>query len=108
MEMTEATDRPAVTGQLDAVVIGAGFAGLYMVHRLREQGFSVHGFEQGDGVGGTWYWNRYPGARCDSEIMYYSFSFLPTWNRSGRSPSGTRRSRRSCATWRRWPAGSTC
>ncbi len=62
---------------LDAVVIGAGFAGLYMVHRLREQGFSVRGFERGDGVGGTWYWNRYPGARCDSEIMYYSFSFLP-------------------------------
>jgi cyclohexanone monooxygenase len=62
---------------LDVVVIGAGFAGLYMVHRLREQGFAVHGFERGDGVGGTWYWNRYPGARCDSEIMYYSFSFLP-------------------------------
>ena len=61
---------------LDAVVIGAGFAGLYMVYRLREQGFSVHGYERGDGVGGTWYWNRYPGARCDSEIMYYSFSFL--------------------------------
>ena len=48
-----------------------------MLYRLREQGFSVHGFEQGDGVGGTWYWNRYPGARCDSEIMYYSFSFMP-------------------------------
>jgi cyclohexanone monooxygenase len=48
-----------------------------MLYRLREQGFSVHGFEQGDGVGGTWYWNRYPGARCDSEIMYYSYSFLP-------------------------------
>jgi cyclohexanone monooxygenase len=62
---------------LDVVVIGAGFAGLYMVHRLRELGFSVHGYERGDGVGGTWYWNRYPGARCDSEIMYYSFSFLP-------------------------------
>jgi cation diffusion facilitator CzcD-associated flavoprotein CzcO len=62
---------------LDAVVIGAGFAGLYMVYRLREAGFSVHGFERGDGVGGTWYWNRYPGARCDSEIMFYSFSFLP-------------------------------
>jgi cation diffusion facilitator CzcD-associated flavoprotein CzcO len=65
------------TEPIDAVVIGAGFAGLYMVHRLRELGFSVHGFERGDGVGGTWYWNRYPGARCDSEIMYYSFSFLP-------------------------------
>jgi cation diffusion facilitator CzcD-associated flavoprotein CzcO len=61
---------------LDVVVIGAGFAGLYMVHSLRERGFTVHGFERGDGVGGTWYWNRYPGARCDSEIMFYSFSFL--------------------------------
>jgi cyclohexanone monooxygenase len=62
---------------LDAVVIGAGFAGLYMAYRLRADGFTVRGFERGDGVGGTWYWNRYPGARCDSEIMYYSFSFLP-------------------------------
>jgi cyclohexanone monooxygenase len=58
-------------------VIGAGFAGMYMVHRLRESGFSVHGLEAGRGVGGTWYWNRYPGARCDCETMYYSFSFLP-------------------------------
>jgi cation diffusion facilitator CzcD-associated flavoprotein CzcO len=76
--MTEAPDSlTPEAGPLDAVVIGAGFAGLYMVHKLRQQGFSVHGFEQGSGVGGTWYWNRYPGARCDSEIMYYSFSFLP-------------------------------
>jgi cation diffusion facilitator CzcD-associated flavoprotein CzcO len=65
------------TPDYDAVVIGAGFAGLYMVHRLREDGFRVLGVEAGDGVGGTWYWNRYPGARCDSESMYYSFSFLP-------------------------------
>jgi cation diffusion facilitator CzcD-associated flavoprotein CzcO len=64
-------------GDYDAVVIGAGFAGLYMVYRLREAGFRVLGVEAGDGVGGTWYWNRYPGARCDSESMYYSFSFLP-------------------------------
>ena len=63
--------------RLDAIVIGAGFAGMYMVHKLRELGFSVHGFEAGEGVGGTWYWNRYPGARCDSESMYYSYSFLP-------------------------------
>jgi len=62
---------------LDAIVVGAGFAGLYMLHRLREQGLSVHGYEAGSGVGGTWYWNRYPGARCDSESMYYSYSFLP-------------------------------
>jgi cyclohexanone monooxygenase len=61
----------------DAIVIGAGFAGLYMVYRLREQGMSVRGFEAGASVGGTWYWNRYPGARCDSESMYYSYSFLP-------------------------------
>ena len=67
----------STTGAFDAIVIGAGFAGIYMVHRLRESGFSVHGLEAGGGVGGTWYWNRYPGARCDSESMYYSFSFLP-------------------------------
>src|SRR4051794_23936483 len=47
----------------DAVVVGAGFAGLYMLHRLRNAGFSVRVFEAGDSVGGTWYWNRYPGAR---------------------------------------------
>jgi cyclohexanone monooxygenase len=76
--MTQETSSQAQPHEpLDAIVIGAGFAGLYMLYRLREQGFSVHGFEQGSGVGGTWYWNRYPGARCDSEIMYYSFSFLP-------------------------------
>src|SRR5580698_7305962 len=59
----------------DAVVVGAGFAGMYMLHRLRGQGFSVRVYEQGDGVGGTWYWNRYPGARCDVESMQYSYSF---------------------------------
>jgi cyclohexanone monooxygenase len=47
----------------DAVVVGAGFAGMYMLHRLRGLGLSVRVYEQGDGVGGTWYWNRYPGAR---------------------------------------------
>ena len=59
----------------DVVVVGAGFAGMYMLHRLRGQGFSVRVYEQGDGVGGTWYWNRYPGARCDVESMQYSYSF---------------------------------
>ncbi|MFJ8025443.1 flavin-containing monooxygenase [Streptomyces sp. NPDC096311] len=61
--------------QVDAVVIGAGFAGLYQLHRLRELGFTTQGFEAGGGVGGTWYWNRYPGARCDVESMDYSYSF---------------------------------
>ena len=61
--------------RLDAVVVGAGFAGLYMLHRLRGLGLSTQVFEAGDGVGGTWYWNRYPGARCDVESMDYSYSF---------------------------------
>jgi cyclohexanone monooxygenase len=59
----------------DVVVVGAGFAGLYMLQRLRRLGFSAHVYEQGAGVGGTWYWNRYPGARCDVESMQYSYSF---------------------------------
>jgi cyclohexanone monooxygenase len=59
----------------DVVVVGAGFAGLYMLYRLRGLGFSVRVFEQGGDVGGTWYWNRYPGARCDVESMQYSYSF---------------------------------
>ena len=63
--------------RFDAVVVGAGFAGLYMLLRLRELGMRVVVFEAGDGVGGTWYWNRYPGARCDAESMGYSYSFSP-------------------------------
>ncbi|GAB6998546.1 MAG: flavin-containing monooxygenase [Bradyrhizobium sp.] len=59
----------------DAVIVGAGFAGMYMLHRLRGLSFSARVFEAGSGVGGTWYWNRYPGARCDVESMQYSFSF---------------------------------
>jgi len=60
---------------LDAVIVGAGFAGLYMLHRLRGLGLSARVYEAGDGIGGTWYWNRYPGARCDVESMDYSYSF---------------------------------
>ena len=60
----------------DVVVIGAGFAGIYLVHKLRDDlGLDVKVFERGGGIGGTWYWNRYPGARCDFESDYYSFSF---------------------------------
>jgi cyclohexanone monooxygenase len=59
----------------DAIVVGAGFAGLYMLHRLRGLGLSAVVLESGGGVGGTWYWNRYPGARCDVESTYYSYSF---------------------------------
>src|ERR1700704_4249836 len=63
------------TQTYDVVVVGAGFAGMYMLHRLRGLGLSVRVCEQGGDVGGTWYWNRYPGARCDVESMQYSYSF---------------------------------
>jgi len=60
---------------VDAVVVGAGFAGLYMVQRLREAGQTIQGFEAGEDVGGTWYWNRYPGARCDIPSLLYSYTW---------------------------------
>src|ERR1700759_429993 len=60
---------------LDIVVVGAGFAGLYALHKLRSEGYSVRVLEAGDGIGGTWFWNRYPGARCDVESLEYSYSF---------------------------------
>lgn len=70
-----ATTEPAVEA-LDAVIIGAGFSGLYMLYRARDVlGLRACVFEAGDGVGGTWFWNRYPGARCDSESFYYCYSF---------------------------------
>ena len=62
---------------VDVVVVGAGFAGLYTLYRLRERGMSARVFETGTDVGGTWYWNRYPGARCDVESLQYSYSFSP-------------------------------
>ena len=62
-------------GELDAVVVGAGFAGLYMLHRLRKAGFASTVLESADDVGGTWYWNRYPGARCDIPTTDYTYSF---------------------------------
>ena len=58
--------------QIDMIIVGAGFAGLYMIHRAREAGLSVRCFEIGSGVGGTWYWNRYPGARVDICLLYTS------------------------------------
>jgi len=76
---------------LDVAIIGAGFSGMYMLHKARDQmGLSARVFEAGDGVGGTWYWNRYPGARCDSESYYYSYSFSSEleqeWEWSSRYP----------------------
>ncbi len=67
--------RESETQEVDVVVVGAGFGGLYMLYRLLKMGLSVKVLEKGSGVGGTWYWNRYPGARCDVESMEYSYQF---------------------------------
>ena len=72
------------TRQFDAIVIGAGFAGLYMLHKLRGLGLTARVIEAGDGIGGTWFWNRYPGARVDINSMEYSFSFDPALEREWR------------------------
>ena len=73
-----ANDTEKATGtEVDAVVVGAGFAGLYLIHRLRQMGHSVIAFDSADDVGGTWYWNRYPGARCDIPTTDYTYSFDP-------------------------------
>src|ERR671911_980078 len=66
---------PGQSSDFDAVIVGAGFAGLYMLYRLRNLGLSARVYEAGGGIGGTSYWNRYPGARCDVESMDYSYSF---------------------------------
>jgi len=75
----------------DAIIIGAGFAGLYMLHSLRDKlGLSARVYESGNGVGGTWYWNRYPGARCDTDSYIYCYTFdkqlLQEWEWSERYP----------------------
>ncbi|WP_233517853.1 flavin-containing monooxygenase [Geodermatophilus marinus] len=80
--MTQKDHQPSSTAvrgipEVDAVVVGAGMSGLYMLHKLRGLGLTVQVFEKGDGVGGTWFWNRYPGARVDVKSMDYSFSFDP-------------------------------
>ena len=86
--MSQATQAPKA---VDAVVVGAGFAGMYALHKLRDQGLQVQVFEAGTGVGGTWYWNRYPGARVDSQAYIYQYWFsedlLNEWNWSERFPA---------------------
>lgn len=76
MDQHGTSDRPIPSH--DVVIVGAGFSGLYMLHRVRDVlGLDAVVLEAGGGVGGTWFWNRYPGARCDSESYYYSYSFSP-------------------------------
>ncbi|CAN5515814.1 NAD(P)/FAD-dependent oxidoreductase [soil metagenome] len=87
--MTTTTHNPPI--ELDALIIGAGFSGLYMLKQLRDKlGMSAKVLERGTGVGGTWYWNRYPGARCDSDAYIYGFTFdrelLQEWQWSERYP----------------------
>ncbi len=79
MEVGQAAPRPDDVEQqaFDVLVIGAGFAGLYALYKLRQLGLSVRVLEKAEGVGGTWFWNRYPGARCDIESIEYSYSFSP-------------------------------
>ena len=71
----ETEGRESAQADFDVIVAGAGFAGLFMLHKLRGLGFTTKVFETGDDVGGTWYWNRYPGARCDVQSIDYSYSF---------------------------------
>src|SRR5947208_4000270 len=71
------TTNSGTTQQVDVAVVGAGFAGLYLLHRLRKAGFTVVVIEEAGDVGGTWYWNRYPGARCDIQTIDYSYTFDP-------------------------------
>src|ERR1700712_4192417 len=85
MDAKQETETGARTvADFDAIIIGAGMSGLYQLYRLRELGMRVRVLEAGTGVGGTWYWNRYPGARFDSESYSYSYSFSPElleeWN----------------------------
>ena len=77
VDVIDDADLHAGEDRKDVVIVGAGFAGLYLLHKLRNLGLNVQVFEAADGVGGTWYWNRYPGARCDAESMAYSYSFSP-------------------------------
>lgn len=92
MSTTQSAPAPSIKSSqsFDAIVIGAGVSGLYQVHLLREQGLRVRGFEAGSGVGGTWYWNRYPGCRFDSEAYIYQYFFSQNlynaWSWSERFP----------------------
>ena len=85
--MTNATTTTAAR-EVDALIVGGGFAGMYMLYRMRQLGFTSQVIEAGTDVGGTWYWNRYPGARCDIESLSYQFSFADEiqqeWNWSER------------------------
>ena len=77
MLSTQHTNNKREPSDYDVLIVGAGFSGLYLLHRLRGSGFRVRVVDRASDVGGTWYWNRYPGARCDVESMQYAYSFCP-------------------------------
>ena len=93
-----------MSNKVDVLVIGAGFAGMLALHNMRKLGLSVRGVEKGDEVGGTWYWNRYPGLRCDVESVEYSYSS----SRTGRGRSATRLSQKFLPTPSTWLTALTC
>ena len=96
------------TAYFDAIIIGAGVSGLYQLHKLRELGLKVRVFETGTNVGGTWYWNRYPGARFDSESWTYGYSFSEELLQDGTGPSILPRSPRPSAISTTSPTSSIC
>ena len=110
--MSEATataaDAKPANETADVVVVGAGFAGLYMLHKLRALGLRAVVFEAGDDVGGTWYWNRYPGARVDVECINYSFSFSSDLEQEYRWTERYAPQPRSSTTPATSPTASTC
>ena len=73
--MTHSAERTPPAAAIDVAIVGAGFAGMYLIHTLRQRGFRVRAFEAGSDVGGTWYWNRYPGCRVDTVSLEYSYEF---------------------------------
>ena len=86
------------TTKVDAVIVGAGISGLYQLYKLRNLGLSTRVYEAGDGVGGTWYWNRYPGLRCDINSMIYSYSFSPELEQEWNWTENMRGNPKFCAT----------
>jgi cyclohexanone monooxygenase len=94
--------------EFDVVVVGGGLGGLYALHRLRALGLSVLVFEAGSGVGGTWFWNRYPGARCDVESMEYSYAFDNALQQEWSWPERYGTQPEILRTSIMWLTGSTC
>ena len=105
---SEATSS-GTTQQVDVAVVGAGFAGLYLLHRLRKAGFTAVVLEEAGDVGGTWYWNRYPGARCDIQTIDYSYTFdSGTGESVDNGRRNTQRSPKSCAISASSPTATIC